>query len=525
MNGIQVEEANYHEQLVQEYKGNPVIEALPPIKDQNAVIDQICVYPPYNNEERRLDSITKTHLLQRLLRYFQPLPIHLEIQSSLDRMLKMGYIGRNPISKTYAQGFVNKFPDQHDEPFDSTFQTSKSMSIIGVSGVGKTRTLERILSQYPQIISHTSYNDKPLTMYQLSYIIIQTPFDGSVKSIIFDFMYQVDQLLGTQYFNRYANSRLSTSQLMPIMRNIASSLNLGMLIIDEIQHLKSVKMKKSTEVLNFFTTLINTMNIPIVMIGTPKARDVLQSRFRQARRSTNAGNVFWDRMKKDEEWELFINGLWKYQWTTNEVNLDSTFSDRLYEESQGIADIAVKLYMMVQMRAITSGEETITHGLFDLVIQNEMKMVQPVIQALKQNDYRQLVEYEDVMMDDWEEMIERSQKVIQDRERLTSLQEAVESKKESEQALEEVLLRLSMLGIDESVAKKTAMEILEQKPNKEVTALVQMVYNQLKNKDVSSNNKVENDLRDIINNSNESNYQTLLNVGVIKQDYRESGAI
>ena len=39
--------------------------------------------------------------------------------------------------------------------------------------------------------------------------------------------------------------------------------------------------------LNFFVTLVNTIGLPVVMIGTTKAMSILQGEFRQARRGAD----------------------------------------------------------------------------------------------------------------------------------------------------------------------------------------------------------------------------------------------
>lgn len=334
-NGTVAHLANYQADAdLIEFRNNPLIEALPPIYSHEQLVELLMLYPPFHESERLLDEYKRVHCIQRLLQYFQPIPLHLETYSSIDRVLRTGYLSRNPLSQDYALSFYNT-RNSKMKSFDNVAnQTGQTISIIGTSGVGKTRTLQRILNLYPQVISHVEYNQQPLNMYQITYLFIQTPFDGSVKTLIYDFFYQFDQLMGTKYFDRYANSRLSTSQLMPIVASLSK--HIGVLIIDEIQHLKSMKLKSSTEVLNFMTTLINQVNIPIVMVGTPKAMEVLQLQFRQARRSFNPGNIMWDRLQKDEIWDLLIAGLFKYQWTRFETPLTPELSSLFYEHTQGI---------------------------------------------------------------------------------------------------------------------------------------------------------------------------------------------
>ena len=526
VNGTKAQVAEYKEQDILEYQGNPLIEALPPIYSQEEVIDRLSMYPPYNKEERYLNDYHRVHLISRVLQYFQAMPIHLRIESSISRLIRTGYIYRNPVSSTYAQSFVDNWNNIQDQSFDkSVIQTGQTLSIIGVSGVGKTRTLQRILQLTPQVISHTSYYGIPLNHYQVTYLKIETPFDGSVKTIIYDFMYQVDQLLGSNYFNRYVNSRLSTSQIMPIMAQIAKNINLGMLFLDELQHLKGVKSSNSNQILNFFTALINTINIPLVMVGTPKAMDVLQSQFRQARRSTNMGNIMWNRIEKDAVWDLFIQGMWKYQWTKEVVPLTEEISSTLYFESQGIADIAIKLYMMVQLRAISNGKERITAALIKQVAQEELKMVQPMLNTLKSKDYSKLAKYDDLMLPNIEDFIEQEQIIVDQKQVMNSLQEGAKRKHEQDKLIDDAVFRLGMLGFNNDVAVKAVQKVVSE--NNQIGGVSQVVKDAfllLNNNEKSTEKVISNDLRTIIKKGKEQQitaYQALLDAGVIKQDYPE----
>lgn len=533
-NGKRVNIAEYQEQDdILEYRGNPLIEALPPVFSQEEVINSISVYPPYSDEEKYLPAYKRVHLLSRLQNYFQPTPIHLNIESSISRLIRKGYTFRNPIEKTYAQGFADNWDRAASQSTvtsgNSIIPTGQTLSIVGISGVGKTRTIQRILNTVPQIISHVEYKGRPLNQYQVTYLKIETPFDGSVKTIIYDFMYQVDQLLGTNYFNRYANSRLSTSQLMPIMAQIAKSINLGVLVIDELQHLKGLRKSSSTQVLNFFTALINTISIPLIMVGTPKAMDVLQKQFRQARRNTNVGNVFWNRMKKDEIWDLFLQGMWRYQWVRTSIHLDEELSAAFYRYSQGIADIAVKLFMMVQLRAISSGQETITSQLVKQVAQEELKMVQPMLQALEKKDYSRLVAYEDLILPELESFLQKEQNVINQKEVMSCLRHGIEKRDMQSEKLEDAVARLCLLGFDQMDVTKAVNRTIDGSSEKSLNNIVQEAFQILVNPEEKNVGVVdEKDLRYVIKKGKEENksaYYSLVNAGVIKQDYSVGEAL
>ena len=74
-----------------------------------------------------------------------------------------------------------------------------SFSVVGVSGLGKSTALQRVLSLFPRIIHHERYNGQMLCCQQIPYLVVQTPHDGSVKAMILDIYLQLDTLLGTSY--------------------------------------------------------------------------------------------------------------------------------------------------------------------------------------------------------------------------------------------------------------------------------------------------------------------------------------
>lgn len=71
-------------------------------------------------------------------------------------------------------------------------------------------------------------------------------------------------------------------------------------------------------------------------------------------------------------------------------------ADLLYHHSQGVADITVKLFALAQARAIHDGSETIDGMLIDSVAKQELGIVMPMIEALRNNDLNALANYRDI---------------------------------------------------------------------------------------------------------------------------------
>jgi hypothetical protein len=182
------------------------------------------------------------------------------------------------------------------------------------------------------------------------------------------------------------------------------------LVIDEIQDLSEAKSGGSKKMLNFFVQLVNTIGIPVVLVGTYKAMSVLSGEFRQTRRASGQGDLVWDRMAQDDVWELFVESLWRYQYVRKPCSLTPELSHALYDVTQGITDFAVKVYMLAQVRAIATGKEVVTESIIRSVAKDSLRLAQPILSALKTGDIPFLQKVEDVHPIDIRSFLEEAQK-------------------------------------------------------------------------------------------------------------------
>jgi hypothetical protein len=105
-------------------------------------------------------------------------------------------------------------------------------------------------------------------------------------------------------------------------------------------------------------------------------------------------------MPLDGEWRTFVRHLFKYQWTAQRTEPSDEIMETLWNESQGIIDIAIKLFVLSQMRAIRLGQkgkpEIITVPLIETVAKDSLKLVKPMLDALRRKDWNALAKYEDL---------------------------------------------------------------------------------------------------------------------------------
>jgi hypothetical protein len=399
------EEASYSDPEIPGYRDNPFIEALPPIFEEEDVAFQIRKYPDYNETQRKLGKQTRLHLVQQISDYVEPLPSHFLIEQRLSRLIRHGYKARNPFSPAVIRQFHIGFKDVLEGGVDSTGgniagvrSTAAGFAILGVSGQGKTTAVESSLLLYPQVIHHSTYKEQPFIRKQIVWLKLNCPFDGSLKGLCFNFLQSIDSHLGTNYFRKFATKGTSVDMLIPVMAHIATLHGLGVLVIDEIQNLSFLKSGGAERMLNYFTQLINTIGVPVVLVGTFKAMKLLSGSFSQARRSTGQGDLIMDRLSEGEEWDFFLDALWKYQWTATVTALKPHLNKKMYDLSQGIVDIAVKLYMLAQWQAIEDGNdnEKITGALLEIVAKQHMQLVQPMLKVLRRNDPHDLAAIDDL---------------------------------------------------------------------------------------------------------------------------------
>src|SRR6266404_324494 len=439
--------AHYLDQEIASYCGNPFIEALPPILTEDQVMEALARFPDYDEKDRLMPAHLRLHAVQNGLRCFVPLPVHLDLEQRCSRMIRAGYQARNPISIHYSSSTEAKcatLPPSTAIVSNSAYSLPLGFTIIGFPGVGKSTSVEAVLSLYPQVIFHNRYAGRDFNVAQVVWLKLECPFDGSPRGLCLNFFNAFDQILGTNYEYNYAGGRRTTDEMIPKMARLTALHGLGVLVIDEINRLSGIK-GSGMRLLSFFVQLTNSMGVPIVLVGTYKAKEVLAGEFHQVRRGTGQGDLVWDRMEegvwidsaidsaidRSNEpsarlgvWQLLLESLWTYQYTRVPCPLTKELSQVLYEETQGITDFVAKVYMLAQIRAIvtarTPDEEVITPNIIRSVARDSLKQAQPVLAALRRGDMEYLSQVPDVRPINVDQFIQQAQRQLEQRARGTA---------------------------------------------------------------------------------------------------------
>jgi uncharacterized protein related to proFAR isomerase len=369
--------AVYKPQLVKQYQGNKLIEALPELMGRKQIAKALAHKPAFTVDEKEYPFHIREASMSRIFEYFQPLGAHLEYASKLGLMIRNGYIGRrmNPARDLMTKEELNEYMSAMSEV--AIFDCVKSAATIGMSGMGKTSTTERILNLYPQLIIH----ERPYNTYQVVWVKLDCPVRGSLKSLCLRFFNAMDKILDTKYEQMYQSKSLDI--MLSMMADVADRHYLGLIVIDEIQHLVGAKGTGERDMLNFLVTMNNVVKVPVLLIGTPNARKLLGLDFRQCRRMDGENLPDWKRIPNDKHWKFFVEGFWRLNWLRGEQELTQELIDAFHKESQGIIDVVLKLYAAAHYRAMLTKTEKITEEDIEFVAKNNIPNMRKIINALK----------------------------------------------------------------------------------------------------------------------------------------------
>ncbi|MFM0034168.1 ATP-binding protein [Paraburkholderia strydomiana] len=391
--------AEYRDAPIAQYQGNPLIEALPPIRSEVDAAAAMALYPDEPGDETRLSKEVRLHCIDRLLQLVQPLPIHLELESALSSLMRSGYAGRNPLAQsTWRHVYSLAVGESTESGFRSTAST---LSVVGLSGIGKSTALESILRLYPQAIRHRKYRGQELIQVQIPWLKIECPFDGSLTGLCHAFFRALDRAIGEERYARRYRSARGIVQLVHQIEQIASTHFVGVLIIDELQHLRVAKTGGKDDMLNFFVNLINSIGIPVVFVGTNSMIELFADVMRNARRATGLGLSDFRQPKSDDPaWALLVDAAWQYQWVRHVEPLTAELRSVLYDLTQGVTDFLIKLLVLAQRHAIHTGEERLTVKLLRAIADTRMQLLKPALDALRSGNVKRMAKFEDLLPPD-----------------------------------------------------------------------------------------------------------------------------
>lgn len=231
-----------------------------------------------------------------------------EVYQNIIRIMRKGYRKRNPLDNSFIK-HNHEWTFQKSDLYSESFQEKRGLSgvISGPSGIGKTVLVDRLLKLIPKMRLHNFDSLIPNSSFlQIVWIKIDCDAD-SRKETLLNIARQIQSHVPHDI--GVANlSSLNTPELRKGVVAMCRQFAVGLIVIDECQTLTSLPFGKDgkTTSTEFLEKLYQDLGVPLLTIGTPEYRVLLNLRSQTHRRITqdlslnlmgyNESDEFWTKL-------------------------------------------------------------------------------------------------------------------------------------------------------------------------------------------------------------------------------------
>ena len=349
-------------------KQNLVVK-LPPMLAGTELLSALEVLPDYDESIRDLDAATRLMALSDLYKLYLPSQMSVEIYSKLYLAL-LHSLQKKQTSLAIQQQKQN-YRAIRQQTYSGIIGGSDSFTIIGASGIGKSTAISRAISLITG--NKVIEVEEPYTTI-IPCLVVQCPFDSSVKGLLLEILRKVDECLGSKYYENAMRVRATTDMLIGSVSQVALN-HIGLLIVDEIQNVVNSKHGKS--LVGALTQLINNSGISVCMVGTPESALFFEQAMQLARRSLG---IQYGSIGYDAYFEEFCDVLFSYQFVRNETILTPGIMEWLYEHGTGIISVVVSLVHDAQEIAILNGKESLNLETLNMAYQQRLSLLHGYIE-------------------------------------------------------------------------------------------------------------------------------------------------
>lgn len=345
-----------------------LIKQMPEMLSGQELYEKMADIPVYNEEIRRKSQTQRLIELSTLYEIYLPSEMSIEIYSKLYLAL-LRSLQKKGTNVAVQQSYQNHYAIMRKEN-RGIIGGSDSFSVVGCSGIGKSSAINRAISI---ITENKMIEIQNPSIRIIPCLVVQCPFDASVKSMLLEILRKSDELLETNYYSSALKARATTDVLIGIVSQVALR-HIGLLVIDEIQN--CVTAKSGKHLVAMLTQLINSSGISICLVGTPETLSLFESAFQLARRSLG---LQYNSLNNDEFFKGFCKLLFKYQYVQKKVEITEQMIDWLYEHSGGITSVTVSLIHDAQEIAILTGHETLNIAMLNQAYEKRMQLLHDFI--------------------------------------------------------------------------------------------------------------------------------------------------
>jgi hypothetical protein len=293
--------------------------------------------------------------------WFLPELKHYEFYCDVYRVLHHGWLERKGKKRIEifknTRDWLENYKNRNWVPISIFKKPIITVSLFGSPGMGKSHFWDLVMPKcFKQVVK---LNDGLL----VTHLVLNCSAFSSLKALCLGFFAELDNVLipfyesiNMEYKNSYTvefTKKVYTAEkMLPYMANVAAQHNLGVLVIDEVNHLTEGNRDPS-DITKFFKNLTRAIGLPIIFSGTQNGIHKLSIDLQSTRRIVGFGMTEWKFYKSgSKEWKRFLTELWKFQITNERIEVTDEISEVFYELTGGVMDLSIKLFVKCQTQAI-----------------------------------------------------------------------------------------------------------------------------------------------------------------------------
>lgn len=424
------------------HQGNPYIEALPVARDRKAT--EIAYQQPaagYNRKAiENLNPFERMSAVKGIRKFRVQFAFHEQLEAHFNTLLKESYEERHV--EVMKSGRI-MLRGRNTDP------TNEGLALLGLSGCGKTSAIATLLSNYPQVILHDFGEMDKRT--QVVYLPVVVSTNSNFKALFRDLGIALDKALGLddhRYEKAISKQSMSIGEKASLLTRWIEEFAIGIIIFDEIQQMDFSHTKENT-----FSTLMKIKNetkVAMLFVGT----DAAYEKFRNSDEDTNrrygatiSANIYCSDKKT---FDAICLKLFRYQYGYGNLIPTQEGIDALYEETQGVIDHIICIYMFLQFEMIQNHypDTTLTRKMVlhigDKYFKGMRKVLKSKKDVLAQKDYVAIMENSRLLA---EQMIAEAAQKAAGEKALTEVQDGIDIQKIKEEAINNIKVVAEMNGL------------------------------------------------------------------------------
>lgn len=341
-----------------------MVKCMPQMLSGQELMEQMAEYPVYPADIRERGSAERLVALTDIYDLYIPSQMSVEIYHKL----YMGIL-RSLQKKESVQAVCQQYENRkgiRGKRCQGIIGGADSFTILGQSGIGKSSAVFRAIG----LITEKEVLEMERPYCRIApCIVVQCPFDSSVKGLLLEILRRVDEVLDSHYYTQAVRARATTDMLIGSVSQVALN-HIGLLVVDEIQNVANSRNGKS--LVGMLTQLINNSGISICMVGTPESIPFFEQALQLARRSLG---LQYGTMEFGKGFCEVCRRIFTYQYTKEGMELTETVLEWLYEHCGGNLSILVSIFHDAQETAILEGRDILDMEALERAYKTRMVML------------------------------------------------------------------------------------------------------------------------------------------------------